>query len=414
MYFTPIIGPNIKVNRKLSLLILFVMSILFTFSSRAGNLNSVFNAMYEKCSVNNKATGEMVSFWKHYSSYNSDELSLNISKLKNMKVKKKCEKSLLKITRGMAYMQDGQILPAIVLFSKLLKKYRFSKSEKTILMDQNIELKITAKQNAENNGHKINKKYQFTQEEQAIVDWRYFLNGKFTFADKEESFLSKLGSSLIRTRSNEIVTTEGFVENKEWEKLAKFVINNRKKGLDIDYYYLAIAAMGLGLKEPSLKYALTSIKVTETQSKKSCKRFYLTDGTRKYSYCGKHKLPQAAKRIPAQFKKEEQKKQKYIAVQEAARKAKAEQKVLEIKRREEQAKIDSARLAKIELLKQKYPEEWVDAILDNKVIKDMSKDAVIEAKGKPSKKELLGAKEMWTYGTNTIIFTGNTVSFISR
>lgn len=79
------------------------------------------------------------------------------------------------------------------------------------------------------------------------------------------------------------------------------------------------------------------------------------------------------------------------------------------------AAADAATAQRRKDLADQYGEAAAEAILKGEILKGMSKDAVLAARGKPASKEVLSpSEEIWTYGDARVIFADGKVSYVGK
>ena len=102
----------------------------------------------------------------------------------------------------------------------------------------------------------------------------------------------------------------------------------------------------------------------------------------------------------------------------ARRQAAKEAKVAAAKaalRQQEQERARAARRSQRQLLLQDHAEEWVDAILDGRVMEGMPEAAIIAAIGEPTQKEVISqTEELWSYPSIKLLISGKRLSFVVK
>jgi len=341
--------------------------------------------------------------------------------------KQPCEQYLADSLRAQSLYQLKDYLAALDVIDSILNSGNAPPDDVETWKLSKAKAKALAKNEGLAKDRETKKRLKLTAEEREALTWESFQAGKYMFPVESGFAGALLGSLGVRFDSiSSIETAEAHLRSQQWEELARYVIRYREsKGLDIDYFYLAAAAYGLGLDGPTRIYATASAKLANEHGRRDCSSPAETDGYRSVDYCGGHHLPAEANDLIAAIdrrqierarleaeevrRREEEAQQAAAAVLAAAEnKRKAE----ENKRKAEAAA--AARAAYKRELAAKFPAEWVDDILAGKVRKGMSKEAVKESLGNPVKVERIDTQEMWLYGSRRIVFSGDQVTFVDQ
>lgn len=243
--------------------------------------------------------------------------------------------------------------------------------------------------------------------------WDAFTKGTFEFS-KPKGLFGILGVIQVTSQDLEIADQE--YKNHQWKELARYVMAKRTGRIDIDFFYLAEAAVNLGFLDAGRIYALKSAAISRN-SQARCQNIRFPNGG---TFCPGQQLPLDAQRLVNAIDKTVAER-KREAQQQAARMAQAaEQKRLQearaaaaekAERQREQAAA-AAKAAHRKEIEAKFPAEWVGDILAGQITKGMSEEAVLAARGTPVRKETIPPDlEMWTYRSERVVFTGGKVTY---
>jgi len=100
----------------------------------------------------------------------------------------------------------------------------------------------------------------------------------------------------------------------------------------------------------------------------------------------------------------------------AERQRQAEIAAAEAQRQAEIAAAEAKRVAKHRALVAKYGAAVADAVENHRIEVGMTKQAVLESCGEPDRapEKVPGGIELWVYGSQRVVFTGNKVTSVSR
>ncbi len=321
-----------------------------------------------------------------------------------------CRNTSLALANAALLSARKEYVPALDNIMSIKKNSISSiENESDWLAYQSAKLKVAASEA----GVKLRRKYKLKKEERVVLDYQAFLDGAFTFENRVSH--NKLASALgvvVRTGSQPFMQPEMLIDEKRWAELAVTIMRKSDKpGLDVDYLYLSLAARALGKLDAALVYANKAVEVHNKRDVYRCGAWVSKSQGRRFNYCGRYKLPQAAQSYVDSVRKAEADKARRLVEEKARAERMARQKEAARKKAAAQA---AAKAERIESLSRQYPEEWVQAILNNKVLVGMNEAAVVDALGQPNSKENLGGDVLWTYGELSIIFSASKVSFIGN